>query len=135
MSERGDAGLAERGFTFVLWVPTMMLSDEEDLELAKKVVAVVIADTPERLLHAAGVSNEEVEAIRMVIRRNGAKEAAKIVSEKLVDKFCISGDAQRICEVFRSYSSLGVDEVVFGPPYGRDPREAIWQVAKAWGRI
>jgi len=128
------AGLTERGFSFVLWVPTIMLSDERDLELAKKVVAVVVADTPDRLLETAGVSTDEVNTIRAIMRGSGAKEAARNVSDKLVDEFCISGDAERICEIFRSYSSLGINEAVFGPPYGRNPKDAIQQVAKAWGR-
>ncbi|MBS7622263.1 LLM class flavin-dependent oxidoreductase [Candidatus Bathyarchaeota archaeon] len=130
---RSTAGLAENDFSFVLWVPTIMLSDDRDLELAKRVVAVVAADTPDSLLEEAGASKEEVEEIRTVMRRGGVKEAAKLVSEKLVYEFCVSGDAERICEYLRSYSSLGVDEVIFGPPYGRDPREAIQRVAKAWG--
>jgi 5,10-methylenetetrahydromethanopterin reductase len=131
---RSTTRLTVNDFSFVLWVPTIMLSDYKDLELAKRVVAVVAADTPDSLLEKAGTSKEEVEVIRTAMRRGGVKEAAETVSEKLVDEFCISGDAEQICEDFRSYSGLGVDEAVYGPPYGRDPRDAIKKVVKAWGR-
>jgi len=131
---RVTAGLTETDFSFVLWVPTIMLSGDRDLELAKRVVAIVASDTPDKVLPTADVSLDEVNKIRSILRRGGAKEAARNVSEELIDKFCISGDAERISEVFRSYSSLRIDEVVFGPPYGRNPRDAIQQVAKVWGR-
>ena len=131
---RAAAGLAETDFSFVLWVPTIMLSDDRDLELAKRVVAIVASDTPNKVLATVDVSLDEINTIRSILRRGGTKEAARNVSEELIDKFCISGDAERISEIFRSYSSLRIDEAVFGPPYGRDATYAISQLAKAWVR-
>jgi len=131
---RRASSLINSKFSYVVWVPTIILHDESDLELVKKTVAVVAADTPDSVLEMADISRDEVEAIRTNMTKSGLEETAKDISNKLVGQFCISGDAEGICKIFRNYSSLGVDEVVFGPPYGRDPKSAISQVAETWRR-
>jgi len=131
---RAASGLSNSRFSFVLWVPTVMLQDGSDLELAKKAVSIVVSDTPDSVLEMAGIPRDEVEVIKGDIVKYGLEEAAKNISKELVNQFCISGDAEGICKIFRNYSSLGVDEVVFGPPYGRDPKDAISQIAETWGR-
>lgn len=132
--KRVSSKLNKSNFSFVLWVPTAVLRDSSDLGLVKQTVAVVAVDTPDTVLRQADVSRDEVELVRSAISRYGLKEAAKSVSDNLVGQFCMSGDAESICETFRGYSSLGVDEVVFGPPYGIDSQHAISEVAKAWRR-
>ena len=131
---RAASGLSNSRFSFVLWVPTVMLQDGSDLELAKKAVSIVVSDTPDAVLDMAGIPRDEVEVIKGDIVKHGLEEAAENISNKLVNQFCISGDAEGICKIFRNYISLGVDEVVFGPPYGRDPKDAISQIAETWGR-
>ncbi|MBS7626050.1 LLM class flavin-dependent oxidoreductase [Candidatus Bathyarchaeota archaeon] len=126
--------LAERRsrFTFVLWLPTIMVQSKGDLNLAKKTVAIVAADTPDTVLEQAGIQMEMVEDIRGRLATSGVEAAAEHVSEVLMEHLCISGSADEICERFLEYSRVGVDEVVFGPPYGRNPRESIEKVTEAW---
>jgi len=131
---RAASGLSNSRFSFVLWVPTVMLQDGSDLELAKKAVSIVVSDTPDAVLDMAGIPRDEVEVIKGDIVKHGLEEAAENISNKLVNQFCISGDAEGICKIFRNYIGLGVDEVVFGLPYGRDPKDAISQIAETWGR-
>jgi len=118
--------------TFVLWLPTIMVQSKGDLELAKKTVAIVAADTPDTVLEQAGIQKGMVEEIRGRLATSGVEAAAEHVPEALIEQLCISGSADEICERFIEYSRFGVDEVVFGPPYGRNPREAVEKVAEAW---
>ena len=134
LNRRASLNLPRSRFRFVLWVPTVMLLEKSDLTLVKKTVAIVASDTPNSVLEIAGISRNEVETLKANIIKHGIKSAAENVSDRLVDQFCISGDAESICRNFSSYSSLGVDEAVFGPPYGRDPLNAISQVAEKWRR-
>ena len=134
LDRRAALNLPHSKFTFTLWVPTILLRDRSDLELVRKVVAVVVADTPKSVLEIAGIAEDEIEGVRTGMARKKVEEAASRVSERLIDQFCISGDAENICKSLRDYSGFGIDEVVFGPPYGRDSRGAIVDVAKAWRR-
>ncbi|MEM3048505.1 MAG: LLM class flavin-dependent oxidoreductase [Candidatus Bathyarchaeia archaeon] len=126
--------LAERRsrFTFVLWLPTIMVQSKGDLDLAKKTVAIVAADTPDTVLERAGIQMEMVEEIRSRLATSGIEAASEHVPEVLMEHLCISGSADKICDRFLEYSRVGVDEIVFGPPYGRNPREAIEKVTEAW---
>ncbi|GEM_PF-701950 len=133
LSRRTTLGLSSK-FCFVLWTPTIMVLERSDLELVKKIVAIVAADTPDSVLEMAGIAKDEVDEVRTDIAKHGIKDAAKNISSNLVEQFCISGDAGGICESLRHHSKLGVDEVVFGPPYGRDPKKAITEVAETWVR-
>ncbi|MGQ9543938.1 MAG: LLM class flavin-dependent oxidoreductase [Candidatus Bathyarchaeia archaeon] len=119
-------------FTLVLWLPTIMVQNRGDLDLVKKVVAIVAADTPDIVLKQAGVQTGLVEEIRDRLATCGVEAAAEQVPEMLIDQLCISGDADEICERFIEYSRMGFDEVVFGPPYGRNLKESIEMVAEVW---
>jgi 5,10-methylenetetrahydromethanopterin reductase len=132
LSRREASGLNRSRFCFILWNPTILLHTRGDLEIVRKTVAVVAADTPDPVLEMAGIAGDEVRTIRTDMKRSGIEGAARKVSDRLVDQFCISGDAEDICDSFRNYSRLGIDEIVFGPPYGKDSRAAISEVAKAW---
>jgi 5,10-methylenetetrahydromethanopterin reductase len=132
LSRRAALGLDRSRFCFCLWNPTILLHDRSNLEIVKKTVAVVAADTPDSVLEMGGIADNEVNTVRAEMKRSGIEGAAKNVSDRLVDQFCISGDAESICDSFLDYSKLGVDEVVFGPPYGRDRRHAIEEVAEVW---
>jgi len=131
--ERREAlQLPRSRFCFVVWNPTILLLDRSDLELAKKVVAVVAGDTPDAVLKIAGIEKSDIETVRNDVAEHGVEKASENIPDRLLDQFCISGEANQICNIFRGYSKLGVDEAVFGPPFGRDSRNAIQKMAQAW---
>ena len=134
LDRRAALNLDRSKFTFVLWAPTILLRDRNDLGLVKKVVAIVVADTPHSVLKMAGIAEDDVKKFQTKIAEKGVEEAASNISDRLIDQFCISGDADGICRSFKDYSKLGIDEAVFGPPYGRDSRDAIAEIAEAWRR-
>ncbi len=68
------------------------------------------------------------------MRNYGIEKVAENIHNRIIDSLCISGDADEICNKFRSYSSTGIQEVVFGPPYGKDARESMTQIAQTWSK-
>jgi 5,10-methylenetetrahydromethanopterin reductase len=122
----------ERNFKITVWLPTLIVNKRTNKQFAKVVAATVIADTTAEVLDLAGISERGVEQIQSTARRRGYKEAAKYVTEELLDSFAISGNPGQVCDVFHSMHKLGANEVVFGPPYGYPILEAIDEVVKMW---
>lgn len=119
----------------VVWLPTLVVRNTADKELAKVVAATVIADTPSSVLEMSQMPEDDVRNVRKTARERGYTAASKHVTERLLDTFTISGDAGYICQVFHSVAKLGADEVIFGPPYGAPIVRSIREVIKAWDRL
>jgi 5,10-methylenetetrahydromethanopterin reductase len=124
----------ERAFKLVVWVPTMVTETKQDVNLVKKIVAIVLADTPTNVLEMAELDTEKVTGIKKAFQRFGVEKAARLVTEELIRETTIHGSSQQICDAFESLEDLGVDEVVFGPPYGANRERAMRQLAEAWRR-
>lgn len=123
---------SRKSFTTVAWVPTILINHGKGMEMAKEVVAVVISDTPKKVLELCKIDDEKAQRVRDVVFRSGAKEASKLVDEELIRDFSIFGDATEICRSFLSLKRYGVDEVVFGPPYGLSWKDSIESVVREW---
>jgi 5,10-methylenetetrahydromethanopterin reductase len=119
-------------FDIVVWVPTILIRHGEDLNLARETVALVAADAPEQIIEMAEIDRAEVQTVREAVFRVGVKEAARLVTEDLLRDFSIYGDEGQICQSFHSLAKYGVNKVVFGPPYGRNWRNAATDVVGAW---
>lgn len=128
---RGSSG----GFKIVAWLPTLVLKRATDKEFARIVAATVIADSPAQVLEMAEISYERVKFVQKTARRRGYLAASKHVTDELLDSFTISGDPNSIAQVFKSIASLGVDELVFGPPYGSPPIRSLREVTEAWAQL
>jgi len=119
----------------VFWLPTLVTRNKSDRDLARTVAATVIADTPTSVLEMAGISDTEVADVQRTAREQGYDAASGYVAEELLNSFTISGEAGQICEVFQSLAKLGADEIIFGPPYGREIFWSIRGVVRAWERL
>ena len=122
----------EKTFKFVTWIPTVLGERKIDVNLAKQSVAVILADTPKNVLEMAELDVEKVNRIKRTLLRFGLEKAAHLVSDELARETVIHGNPQQIFEVFESLENLGIDEVVFGPPYGVNKERAIARLARAW---
>lgn len=118
----------------VVWLPTLVSRRQIDQELARVVAATVIADTPTQVLEMAEISYEAVEQVQKTAQKRGYWAASKHVTDRLLHDFTISGKPSRIVEVFDALAGLGVDELVFGPPYGSPPLRSVREVVEAWAR-
>jgi 5,10-methylenetetrahydromethanopterin reductase len=123
-----------RNFRFVVWVPTILTGKQCDLNLVKQTVAFVLADTPKKVLEMAELNYDEIEKIKMVYQRHGIFKASELVTEDLIEEVAIHGSSKQMCEAFGSVERLGVQEAVFGPPYGADPQSALAKLTHAWRR-
>jgi len=132
--KRNSLNLSFDKFHFVLWVPTILIRKNEDLEIVKKTVAIVALDTPDHILEMSGINKSEIFLIRSEMKAHGIEKVAEKIPDRIIDLLCISGDADEICDKFKLYSSLGIQEVVFGPPYGKDARKSMAQVAQTWSK-
>ncbi|MCW4043559.1 MAG: LLM class flavin-dependent oxidoreductase [Candidatus Bathyarchaeota archaeon] len=132
--KRNSLNLSSEKFHFVLWVPTILIRKNEDLEIVKKTVAIVALDTPDHILEMSGINKSEIFLIRSEMKDHGIEKVAEKIPDRIIDLLCISGDADEICDKFESYSSLGIQEVVFGPPYGKDARKSMAQIAQTWSK-
>jgi 5,10-methylenetetrahydromethanopterin reductase len=118
----------------VFWLPTLLVREKADRELARTVAATIIADTPISVLKIAGISDAAVATIQTVARERGYAELSSHVNDELLNNFTISGDSRQICDAFLSLAKLGADEIVLGPPYGHDIFDSISRIVKMWER-
>jgi len=135
-----DQGLRKRkrrgkSFRFVARVPTVIVDKKSDLKLAREAVATVLAETPEAVLEMAGIAQEMVKPIKALIAEKGVNEASRIVAEDLLQEVAIYGSPEAVALDLRSLEKYGIDEAIFGSPYGREPAKAIREMAEAWRRL
>jgi len=122
----------DKSFTTVVWVPTILIKDGKGMEIAKEVVAIVIADTPKRVLELCKINEEKAQKVRNAVLKFGIREASELVDEEFIKDVSIFGNVQEICEEFLSLEKHGVNEVVFGPPYGLNWKDSIESMAREW---
>lgn len=135
-----DQGLRKRrrrrrSFRFVVWVPTVIIDKKSDLKLAREAVATVLADTPKAVLEMAGIAQEMVKPIKAMMAEKGVNGASRIIAEDLLREVAIYGSPEEVALDLRSLEKYGIDEAVFGPPYGREPAKAIGEMAQVWKRL
>jgi alkanesulfonate monooxygenase SsuD/methylene tetrahydromethanopterin reductase-like flavin-dependent oxidoreductase (luciferase family) len=109
----------------VVWLPTIPTFKGGSDKLAKSVVAIVVADTPEPVLDLLNIDRERVSKIRKTVAKSGPKDGAQFVDQLLVDTFAISGSCEHMVDRFELIHGLGATELVLGPPFSGDWRNAI----------
>ncbi len=127
-----DSERPTRNFGFTVWVPTILVRNSVDLKLVKNAVAFVLVDTPRRVLELAGLRFDDINKIREVYQKHGIARAAKLITPSLLDEVAVHGDSDRILEEFGAFEKLGIDEVVFGPPYGAHSEAAVNELMRSW---
>ena len=135
-----DQGLRKRkrrrgSFRFAAWVPTVIIEKKSDLKMAREEVATVLADAPEVVLDMADILQERVRPIKAVMAERGVKRASCIVAEDLLRDVAIYGSPEEVVLDLRSLEKCGIDETIFGSPYGREPVKAIRKMVQAWRRL
>lgn len=125
-------GRSEEGFSFVVWIPAMLIRQKSDMSLIKQTVAYVLADTPTNVLELAELDLAKVARVKATFHHEGVFSAAELVDEPLLNQTAVQGDAEKICQSLKSFERMGFQEVVFGPPYGAKPLMALERIADAW---
>jgi 5,10-methylenetetrahydromethanopterin reductase len=97
-------------------------------DVARRVVALVIADTPEAVIDMLDVDIERVDRIRKTVAEFSPKEGAEFVNDNLLDVFSISGTREHMVDRFEELEKIGATEVVIGPPFSGDWRGATTEI-------
>lgn len=112
----------------VVWVPTIPTFRGIELKVAKRVVALVIADTPDPVIDMLNVDKEKIGKIRETVAASGPKEGTQFVDDELLDIFSISGTREHMVDRFEDLKKIGASEVVIGPPFSGDWRGATTEL-------
>jgi 5,10-methylenetetrahydromethanopterin reductase len=112
----------------VIWVPTIPTFKGINEKVAKRVVALVIADTPDPVIDMLSVDIGRVKRIRETVSTSNPKEGAKFVDDELLDVFSISGTREHMVDRFEELEKIGATEVVIGPPFSGDWRGATTEI-------
>jgi len=112
----------------VVWLPTIPTFKGGSEKLAKSVVALVVADTPEQVLDLLDIDTERADKIRKAVAESGPKGGAEFVDQHFIDTFAISGTCDHMVDRFELIHNLGATEVVLGPPFSGEWREAMTEV-------
>ncbi|MHA2026399.1 MAG: LLM class flavin-dependent oxidoreductase [Candidatus Thorarchaeota archaeon] len=112
----------------VIWVPTIPTFKGIKEKVARRVVALVIADTPNAVIDMLNVDIERVGKIRETVASSSPKEGAEYVDDELLDVFSISGTREHMVDRFEALEKIGATEVVIGPPFSGDWRGATAEI-------
>lgn len=112
----------------VAWLPTIPTFKGEKESLAKKVVAIVVADMPESIIDMLSVDREKVDLIKNAVAKDGPKAGIEYIDDEIIDTFAIAGGLTHMVDVFERVASVGITEVLLGPPFSGDWRSAMTEI-------
>jgi 5,10-methylenetetrahydromethanopterin reductase len=123
-----QAGRNKTDVEKVIWVPTIPTFKGIKEKVARRVVALVIADTPDPVLDMLAVDREKVNRVRETVAASSPKEGAELIDDELLDVFSISGTKEHMIDRFEDVAGIGATEVVIGPPFSGDWRKALEEI-------
>lgn len=123
-----QAGRNKSDVEKVIWVPTVPTFKGIKEKIARRVVALVIGDMPDAVLDMLTVNREKVNLIRDTVAASSIKEGAEFVDDELLDVFSISGTKEHMVERFEELAAIGATEIVIGPPFSGEWREALVEI-------
>ena len=112
----------------VVWLPTIPTFKGGSEKLAKQVVALVVADTPEQVLNLLDIDRNRADRIREIVASSGPKVGANLINQDFIDTFAVSGTKEHMVDRFEEIHRLGATEVVLGPPFSGDWRGAVTEI-------
>lgn len=95
---------------------------------AVPVVAFVVAGAGSALLEKHGISAAETDAVSDCLRRGDFAGLKDVVTDRMIDRFSISGDGDACLERVRELAQSGVTQIVAGSPIGPDKEKSIRQI-------
>jgi len=105
------------------------LSVDEDYEkafgAAARVVAFIVAGSPDFILERHGINIGKVNEIKKALGEARWKDAFSIVDKKMIDAFSITGTPDICIKKIEELIKLGVTQVVAGSPIGPNVRKSI----------
>jgi alkanesulfonate monooxygenase SsuD/methylene tetrahydromethanopterin reductase-like flavin-dependent oxidoreductase (luciferase family) len=112
----------------VAWLPTIPTFKGGKESLAKRVVALVVADMPQQVIDILDVDKERVDKLRTAVAESGPDAGIPHVDQELIDMFSISGNKEHMVDRFELLAEIGLTEAVLGPPFSGDWRAAMTEI-------
>lgn len=109
----------------VVWLPTVPTFRGMKEQTARRIVALIVADTPESVIDMLELNKEELLRIRDVVSSDGPKAGVHLVTDEILDAFSISGSKEHMVDSFERIAKIGASELVLGPPYSGEWQDAI----------
>ncbi|MFW9965914.1 MAG: LLM class flavin-dependent oxidoreductase [Candidatus Thorarchaeota archaeon] len=125
-----DSGRKGKNIEKIAWLPTIPTFKGGKENLAKRVVALVVADMPQQVIDMLDVDKARVDKLRAAVAKAGPDEGIPYVDQELIDMFSISGSKEHMADRFDLLAQLGLTEVVLGPPFSGNWREATEEIFK-----
>ncbi len=101
---------------------------------ARIVAAFVVAGSGDTVLQRHGVRQDELATLRTALEAPPSKEkwarVGACVSERMVERFTISGTPEEAVERLRLLQGAGVTHLIFGSPLGPDKFEALKTIGR-----
>lgn len=108
-------------------------SIDRDRSVARRtvrpIIAFIVAGAPEEVLRRHGIDVEKAKGIGENISKGRFKDAFSLVTDEMIDAFSISGTPSECIEVLNRLVKLGVTQIVFGSPIGKDKKGALELIA------
>lgn len=99
-------------------------------KVARGVVAFVASSAPAVGLEKHGISEAKVERIRRKLQAGDIEGAAKLVDERMLDAFSISGTPREVVDRFEELEEIGITQIVVGSPIGPKPLQALSSIGR-----
>jgi len=123
-----DSGRSPKDIEKVAWLPTIPSFEGSDEGLARRVVALVVADMPSQVIDLLDVDKQRVTRIREAVAKSGPSAGSPFVNQEITDMFSISGEIEYMVDRFEVLAKMGLTEVVLGPPFSGNWRGAMSEV-------
>jgi 5,10-methylenetetrahydromethanopterin reductase len=124
------SGRDPKGIGRVLWNAFVMGSD---LKAARPMAATMMASLPKAALDYIDIKRETVEEVRRLFALSRYGDAYSLIHEDMIRELMIAGTRTEIEDRVEKCRRMGFDELVVGPPYGKDPLKVILEMGESFG--
>lgn len=98
---------------------------EKALKAASRVVAFIVAGSPDFILERHGIDVDEAKEIKKALADARWKDAFSMVNQKMIDAFSITGTPEMCIKKIEELAKIGVTQIVAGSPIGPNVRKSI----------
>jgi 5,10-methylenetetrahydromethanopterin reductase len=109
----------------VVWLPTIPTFRGMKEKTARKIVTLILADTPDAVINMLNLDKEELLYIRDSVSIGGVEAGVDLITDEILEAFSISGSKDHMVDRFDRIADIGATELVIGPPYSGEWKAAI----------
>jgi 5,10-methylenetetrahydromethanopterin reductase len=109
----------------VVWLPTIPTFRGMKEKTARKIVTLILADTPDAVINMLNLDKEELLHIRDSVSIGGVEAGVDLITDEILEAFSISGSKDHMVDRFDRIADIGATELVIGPPYSGEWKAAI----------